>query len=362
MGFGRARTASADGSSQATGRVNASNLEATWLLYDFGQREAAIQAADLAAVAASASHDRQRQDVMLEAAAAFFAAVEAGERASINAQQARHVEAVLAHARQPRGDAEAASELVQLQVRTALARLRAEQRAADGAFAQARGELLRRLGLPLAGSTSMVLASLSDLPPVAAEALSPNIAQLLHDHPALRAAQARLDAARAQVNAERRASRPTLSAVVSQSRGRDAFGTATREGALGLQWQVPLYNGGAHEHRVARALSEAAAAAAELDAATDQTVFETWSSHQELLTQSATLNDNEHYLSLAQTLLAKEQAAFERGDGDLFDLIDAGEALAEARRARLSSLSALHLQHLRLGIALGRLGRSPQVR
>jgi outer membrane protein len=378
-------------------------LELSWLLLDFGQSQANTQAARWNTLAAAASHDDAALEVAAAAAAAFFALAEAEGVMQVLTQEARFTDELLAQGAQrvasagpgkskaparstsgpklrppaapgaasararPRlGEAESTApaptteqaldtELERLQLRADQSRAALERRLARGNLVQARGNLTALLGLPLHTELYVQADDGGADPAWTESAVEPLLQEVLRDHPALRAARARLGAADAGLESAQRSAAPRVLLQHAQRAARDVLRSDSRERVTSLQLDVPLFAGFARKHRESQAQAEVAGARAELRGVEQQVALQTWSAFQSLQTHAVALRQAKTYEDDAKALLAGELASYRLGNSDLHDVLDAHTTVSEASLARISSLTSLRLARMRLAAALGRL-------
>ncbi|MDH4392763.1 MAG: TolC family protein [Aquabacterium sp.] len=392
--------------------VGAAALELSWVLMDFGQQRASVEAAQLEALAAAAAHDDTVMEVTLATARAFFALAEAEATVQVLVQEASFTDNLLmqhdrrgggdapdrtersgarpaphqiktaargnairqapastrplkqarpqqliVEAQEPESSAESLldAELERLQLRADQSRATLERLLAQGSLLEARGELAVQLGLPLQQTLALKLdEGAPDIGPedTAVDAL---LDVIQRDHPALRAARARLGAAGATLDLARRSTAPRISLQHAQRIGRDVYRAGSRDVSLGLQLEVPLFAGELRQQREALARAQIEAARSELRSTERQVALQTWQAWQAMQTQALALRQAQAYVQDAQALLAGELASYRADNSDLTDVLDAHGTVSQATLARLSSLTAWRQARVRLAAALGRL-------
>lgn len=411
-GSARQRLREAGDSTVNKAGVGYAALDLSWVLLDFGQQRAGQQAAQLTALAAAAAHDDAVMAVALATAEAFFALAEAQAVVQVLNNEARFADDLLAQHGQrskpgpgssaaakpesgkgkagvrsnasrsilgntgpsvrgtrslPRvghGDASVVAsskaddldaEIQRLQLRTDQSRAALERRLARGTLLQARGVLAALLGLPMQQELQVLVDESGPEAGLNETAVEPLLEETLRDHPSLRAARARLGAAGADLDLAQRSAAPRVTLQHAQRAGRDVLRSYSREAAVGVQLEVPLFAGFARKHREALARAQLDAARAELRSTEQQVALQTWSAYQSLQTQAVATRQATSYKNDAQALLAAEMASYKADNSALTDLLDAHATVSEATLAHLSSLTAWRQARVQLAAALGRL-------
>jgi outer membrane protein len=336
--------------------TGSASLDFTWMLFDFGQRAAAVKSAHQTLLAATAAHDETVQTVFLDAASAYYNLISAENALSVAQEVEQFTRHTLADAkaRSKKGDDDV-DESDMLQAQSSAAEATLDRIRAEGDLQEARGELAVLLGL----TPDIKLVVNIDDAPVPTPNLVRSIDELMEEarvsHPAIRAAQARVDAARADVDEAKHRYAPTLSLVQENSWERDVWGGVQRDNSLDLQLNIPFYQGSRRYHKQA--------AIADLDSARDdvvdakQTVAQgVWTAYQRLKTETAALEHTKPMIETARKLLQVEQKLYRKGDGDMLDLLYAQQNLADASAERLETLTAWRIARLKLAASLGGLG------
>lgn len=331
-------------------------LSADWVLFDFGLRQARAQGAAAALLAAQASHDESVQQVMLAAVQAYLGLAQAEGALALARSSERVVRDLLALALRPKGQgASALDRLDELQARTSLAERAVDLRRAQGRVARARGELAVLLGLPPDTQLNLPRQLSLTPPPDFEPALASHMAEAQRRHPGLLAARARVVEAQASVLEARRNGRPTVRAVGDWQRNREPQWLQRRDARVGLQLEIPLFTRDDRLRSEQRARAELAQSEAQLQGAERDHALVVWTQYQTLREELAALRLGERWLLEAEALLAAEMKAFQAGDSDMFDVLDANDSVLAARSSLLDSQVAFTLQRFLLAASMGRL-------
>ncbi len=346
--------------SSVDGVTNTRTLELAWRLFDFGQREAAIENAQASLLAALANRDLTLQKIVLDAANAFFALLNAQGKLAV-AQEVERINLQSFLAAEAKHAAGVGDLTGKLQTQTAYGQAILNRVRAEGAVRQAQGQLAVSVGespeLPL-----RVEADDKHLPSLGFVSQIGDMLRLAEqEHPELQAAQARLTALKAKVSVTERAHLPTLSlnanrgsSSQSYSNGADKYTQDTNSVTFNLN--VPLFDGFNRPYQTAAARAEYEQAAADLDAVKQKIALEVWQSFQTLQTETQALDSSEKLLGYATKSLEVAQGRYKAGIGSTLELLDAQRALADAAQQRIEILASWRATRLRLAASLGRLG------
>lgn len=329
-------------------------LTLSYLLLDFGGRSAQAEAARQALLNANWNHNQAMQDVLRNVAQAYYGYL--GARAQVEADEASLAEAqksLQAAEERRRAGVGTLADVLQAQATEAQARLTLETH--RGAVEISRGQLATAVGWP--ANTAFCVADEPEQLPL--EAIDQNvealIAQAQQNRPDLAAVRAFVQQKEAQLRHTAAALWPQLSAngSVGHEIIRGPVDTENSVLELGLQLQVPLFQGFALRNalRGARAQLEAARAALQLQV--QAVVSDVWAAYFNFRTAV-------RQLDVSQTLLASSTQAFEAslaryrvGAADVVELLNAQSQLARARAQRVQAQTSLFTSYAELVHAIG---------
>ena len=356
------QTVSQGGASTRTDAgTRSTRLDLGWNLFDFGQREASVESARQTLQAAVASQDLGVQTVFLDAANAYFGLLAAqGELAVAREVERINLESFMAaEAKHAAGIGDLTSKL---QTQTAFAQAILARVRAEGALRNARG----RLAVSIGESPQRPLTVEADDARLPDTDFVKGVADMLElaqqAHPELRAARARLDAARARSSAAGRAYLPTLSLSASRSHTGNDYAAAAvpdlaqRDSRVALQLAVPIFDGFAKHYQVKAAAAEVELASADLRSAEQRVALEVWQAWQTLQSETEALAGTEKLLGFATKSLEVAQGRFKAGVGSTLELLEAQRAMADAAQQRINALASWRATRLRLAASLGRIG------
>ncbi len=151
---------------------------------------------------------------------------------------------------------------------------------------------------------------------------------------------------------------PTLDAVASYddtytNGGQFGFGNDLKSGSIGLQVQVPLYQGGATNSRIRQALLNKQKAQDDVELARRQTELETQRAYLNLSTSIAQIKAYEQALTSSQSQVESTRLGYEVGIRTSVDVLNAQQQLFAAKRDLLQARYSYLVNIIRLKAAAG---------
>ncbi|MFZ2301473.1 MAG: TolC family protein [Gallionella sp.] len=349
------------------------SLSLSYLLYDFGARDANLENARQLLNAAVATQDSTVQAVFLSAVQAFYqaqAALAALDAANESERAAKESFAA-AEARYTAGSATPADKL---QAQTAYSQATLNRITADGNLKNTKGTLANILGLdanrnvPLA-ATEKLQASLplsptkkeGDSDRAESEALKifeRDVAELIEEarqrRPDLSAAAAQVKAAEANADAVRAADKPSISLSASTNQSTTS-GDTSRGSSVGITLSVPIFSGYAPTYRIRAAEAQLETRSAQLDKLRLQIALDVWTAYQNLATATQSLRSTADLLNSAEQSERVALGRYKAGVGNMLDVLNAQSALASARQQRIQSTFNWNISRATLAQAMGSL-------
>jgi outer membrane protein len=324
-------------------------LTVKYLLFDFGGRAATVEAASGLSTASNAAFTAAHQQLIFNVTRAFFTldGDTAATRAARQALADTQVVQQSAEALSGRGLATIVN--VQLARRdTAQARL--DLAKADAAQHDAMYTLLAAMDLPPTTKLRVEDASTRPLLPHTEHTVDEMLDEALRRRPDLVASVAKLRATDAKIAEARSALSPKvmLSGNVQGNIGRLSVnglpysGVTEPQGALLLNVEWPLYEGGLLENKVRLAESQREAAADELKESTDQALREVALAYDQVETSLQEYDAAIALQTAAETAFRSASASYAQGIGTFTDAVSAQTGLATAR----TSVARAHAQSL----------------
>jgi len=345
-------------------RYRTQTLTLSWLLYDFGARSAAVDEANRLLDAANASQDAAIQDVLLTTARDYYLATAAAATLASTQQIETSAQSSLTAATE-RVKGGVAPVTDQLQAQTAYAQAVYNRTKAQGDQATALGTLALDMGLspdtPLALAEPAEQAMPSAL---SSEMVSQLLADAAHSHPSLLAARAQLDAAQAKVKQVRAQGLPSLTLTGRMSHnnqptnpgiGQQDLPATNHDRFVGVQLDIPLFEGFNRTYQIRQAEAQAEVQRTAVMDAEQQVALKVWQSYQALQTEVENVHNSEVLLDSAKLSFEAAQHRYERGVGNILELLNAQTAYANAQQQRVQALAEWRVGKLQLVGSLGRL-------
>lgn len=332
-------------------------VTASYLLYDFGGRDANVENAKQLLVAANAMRDETLQGAFLNAVQSYYALM--STRASV--QSFRTAEATATRnldAAQARFNAGTATQSDRLQAQTALSQAVLNRIRAEGDAASAQGTLANIMGFDASQRFELAPPPETGPDPVAERDIGRLIADARQHRPDLVAADAQIKAAEAQVVATRSSGLPSFSLNAGLTRTEyqnSSVSSTSMDTSLGVSVRMPWFSGfrDTYQNRVAKAQLEGKVA--ERDRIANQVALEVWNAYQSLLTNSEALRAANDLLASAELSEKMASGRYQAGVGSILDALSAQSALASAQQQRVAALYSYQASKFILAQAMGQL-------
>lgn len=331
----------------------------SWRLFDFGGRAANREAANKLLLAAMLSLDASLQKTLATSVSAYFDVV-TSEGVMTARRDASRLATETLNATVRRQHKGAAAQSDTLQARAALAKAQLAEQRAIGDYQKALSVLIYTMNLP--PSTAVSLAVASDETQTESTA---DLAQWLADttaqHPAILAARAQFDAARAKVENVRGEGLPTIDFVGNYYRNgypnQGLQSTKSDTTTWGITLSIPLFEGFARTYKIRGAEAQAEQSAAQLAETERQILADVVKAYADVSAFIANLNASAELLEAAKAAVASSEKRYEKGAADILELLAAQSALADARQERVRCLSEWRSARLRLMANAGTMSR-----
>lgn len=335
-------------------------LHVEYLIFDFGSRSGAIDAAKANLLAANLAFNDTHLKIIFQVTSAFYRLLNAMGQMDAAEASLKNAQAVEedAHERLAHG---LATKPDMLEATAATAQAQYDLQTIVGAEEIAQGDLATALGLP--PQTPYHVQSVNELkmPDELAESVDAAIDRAFEQRPDLKAQLAQLRASNADIKQAKARIYPTLSfngngGLIHQY-GQQAQlppGYITSEVwdvELGLQWTI--FDGGRREHEIARAKAEKAATLAQINSLRDQIADEVWTAYSNVQTAQRQQQAAAALLKAADESYSAARESYGYGVRNLLDVVAAQKALAQARTEDVTARTQLLLQVADLAFRTG---------
>src|SRR3954447_24157246 len=302
----------------------------SYLLFDFGGREAEVEQARQTLIAANLIHDQALQDIILRTEQVYYDYLDA--KALLAAQDAtvreRQTSLDSADARHSAGVATIADVL---QARTALSQAQLNRETIEGQLRTIEGTIATVLGSP--ATTKYEFGDLPlDVPAqTATTQIEQLIAQATNDRPELKAQRAVAERAKARIREVRSDYLPSF--VVNANAGRSIVsggGSFTPYSAV-VGMRFPVFTGFRNTFDIRQAELEADLEKENVRSLEQQVGLQVWTSYYALQTATHRLTTAKDLLTSAQQSADVARDRYKSGVGSILDLLTAESALESAR-------------------------------
>lgn len=333
---------------------NGAGLTLSYLLYDFGAREAALENARELLAAAAATQDSTVQTVFLAAVQAFYQA-QAGETALLAAQESERASRESFKAAEARYKIGSATPADKLQAQTAWSQATLNRITAEGSLKNAQGALANVIGQD--AHRPLSLAPAAQVTP--GDAFERDVNGLVEEarrrRPDLLAAEAQVRAAAANLDAVRAAGRPSVSLAAGSSFLNVDGSPATHASSVGVTLTIPFFSGFAPTYRVRAAEAQVDARGAQRDRLRLQVALDVWNAYQNLHTATQALRTSSDLLNSATQSEQVALGRYKAGVGSILDVLNAQSALASARQQRVQAALNWNVSRATLAQSMGSL-------
>ena len=335
-------------------------LHVEYLVFDFGGRSGAIDAAKANLLAADLAFNDTHRKIIFEVASAYYSLLNArGQRqaAEVSLKNAQTVEQD-AESRLSNG---LATKPDQLEATAARAQADYDLQAAIGNEDIAHGNLATAMGLPPGTKIEVQPIEELPLPDKMAASVDEEIDRAFAERPDLLAQLAHVRAANAAIKQARSSYFPTLSfsgdGGLARAYGQqDLLPGGYAEGEywnVGLELKWTLFDGTRREHQITEAIAERKAAQAEIDNLRDQIADEVWTAYSNMKTALRQQQSAAALLAASEQSYEAAHESYGYGVRSLLDVVSAQKALAQARSEDVLARSQLLFEVANLSFRTG---------
>jgi TolC family type I secretion outer membrane protein len=324
----------------------------TYLLFDFGGRDASIELARESLLAANWSHNATLQAVMLDAIAAYYLLFSAREAvdATVAAERSALQSLEAARARLKAGSATRADVL---QAQTAYSQAVFNRNQAEGQAARSQGVLANVLGISPDRNLAIVPPPDLEAQRVIERSVGELLAVARTKRPDLAAAEASVRAAESNVRVRESAGKPTVSLFGAASAIASNPGPNPLTGRIGLSLNIPIFTGYSDTYRIQQAREQVREQAATRDRVADDLTLEVWRSYQDLRTEGQSLTTANDLVASAQESFNVALGRYRAGVGTVIDLLNAQSSLSSALVQRIEARLRWNVAKAALARAIG---------
>jgi len=339
-------------------------LSLDWLLFDFGERQAAVAAAREKLMAANVTFNATHQQIVFAVTKAFYDFNTARQNVTVK-ESSRAAAQTVNDAAQARFDNGLATKTDLLQAQQQTAQAVYELEATRGNLSDARVTLVESLGiLP---STELQVAEVpeKDLNGDFDDSLDRLIDRALAQRPDLVAKLATVRAGRAQVKQARADFYPKLAAGASvgwekldvNAYGGPYVGNSKPTYTVGISLQLPIFDGFLRANKLRAAKSQLRAAESELTDSRDTVVRQVWKAYTDLKTARQKQDAADKFLAAAQSAFDATLESYRQGLGTYIAVANAQQNLDNARSTVVNTRAAIHTTSAALALAVGDLAK-----
>ena len=325
-----------------------SSVGLTWLLFDFGGRDASIEEKRRTLLAADFSHNVAIQDQVFNVIEAYFeyANAKSLEKALDTSMKEASTNLDAAEERHRNGLATIADVL---QAKTLLSQALLNLENAKGRVKTIRGALATAMGVP--ANTPYDIEDIPMNPPIdniSAE-VEVYIKRAEANRPDLAAQKNRVEASMAHTKVSRSELYPSLSfgdTIVSTYSDLDSKFKSDNSAAL--QLKIPVWDGHSRRYNLLKSEQDAENQKARLQTLRQNIILQVWSSYYTLQTSVQRVKAGNDLLESATRSYEVALGRYREGVGALLDLLSAQSLLMNARAQQISAQSDWYISFARL--------------
>lgn len=341
-------------------------LDLKWLLFDFGERKATVQAAREKLMMADVGFNAVHQRIVFDVTRHFYELDAARQKVAVAESTLTNAQTV-AEAALARFTNGLGTKPENLGAEEQEARAAFELEGARGQLSDARVALVESLGV--APTIKLQVAAAPDklAPENINESLEAMVDRALSQRPDLVVALAHVRASRAEVRKAKAAYYPKISLGANvgvaelnvSTHDSPYFGGGNYLFGAGLSAEWPIFDGFARRQKMHLAESELQAAESELAESRDVAVREVWQAYTDFKTALRQQAAATKMLEAAQSAFDASLEAYRHGLATYVEVMDAQRNFAFARSIGADTQSAIHTAASALALSVGDLAKPP---
>ena len=331
-----------------------------WLLFDFGRRDATLEAAKADSFVANVAFTGAHQQLIFAVSQAYFNLSAARGRLRA-ARQALATASTTEEAAVAKRNSGLATIVSVAQAKRQTAQMRFGVAASEATERTARANLIASLGISAASDLEITDGAQMHLPKQPEQSVALAVEQALGQRPDIIAAIGKIDVAEANLKSEQRSYYPIFELSGS---GFQNFGSVSSDGkpystidkpggALLFSFSVPIFDGGIRRSRVSIARSKLHAAEAGLAKAQDAASQQVVKAYNALVSSLAEYDAASAYQEAAHTAYDAALRSYRQGVGTYTDLATEESAVVQADTQVEDTRASAHTAAAALAFAMG---------
>ena len=334
-------------------RNTQNQIVASYLLYDFGGRDANLENANQLLKAASATQDAIVQRVLLSAVNAFYQvhANKAILKASIESEKLFEESFKAAEAKYIAGIATPADKL---QVNTSFANATLTRLTNEGLLRIAYGNLATIMGAVPGTPIEIIDNDMDVMPEFIDQDIQALIEQAIIQRPDLIATESELKASLANIESVKAEAKPKVRIEASnQYDSETIFLRDINSSQVGISVTIPFFEGYKPSYLIRSAEATAELKASKRDQLRLQVSLDVWTAYQNLKTANESIKASQVLLISAEESSHVALGRYKEGVGNIIDTLNAQSALASAKQQKIQSILNWNIARTTLAQSIG---------
>lgn len=334
-------------------RNTQNQIVASYLLYDFGGRDANLENANQLLKAASATQDAIVQRVLLSAVNAFYQvhANKAILKASIESERLFEESFKAAEAKYIAGIATPADKL---QVNTSFASATLTRLTNEGLLRIAYGNLATIMGAAPGTPIEIIDNDMDVMPEFIDQDIQALIEQAIIQRPDLIATESELKASLANIESVKAEAKPKVKIEASnQYDSETIFLRDINASQVGISVTIPFFEGYKPSYLIRSAEATAELKASKRDQLRLQVSLDVWTAYQNLKTANESTKASQILLTSAEESSHVALGRYKEGVGNIIDTLNAQSALASAKQQKIQSILNWNIARTTLAQSIG---------
>ena len=334
-------------------RNTQNQIVASYLLYDFGGRDANLENANQLLKAASATQDAIVQRVLLSAVNAFYQvhANKAILKASIESERLFEESFKAAEAKYIAGIATPADKL---QVNTSFASATLTRLTNEGLLRIAYGNLATIMGAAPGTPIEIIDNDMDVMPEFIDQDIQALIEQAIIQRPDLIATESELKASLANIESVKAEAKPKVRIEASnQYDSETIFLRDINSSQFGISVTIPFFEGYKPSYLIRSAEATAELKASKRDQLRLQVSLDVWTAYQNLKTANESIKASQVLLISAEESSHVALGRYKEGVGNIIDTLNAQSALASAKQQKIQSILNWNIARTTLAQSIG---------